>query len=195
MSSRMRRGTCSKLSQNNSTIAAIMRLSATGPGRFSSRLMLGCEHRSSPLSGSRPTAILNAGSDLSASQSIAVGIARRDQHRPIADHLGKPVQYPVGIAPVFDAIGQALCDPQPLLDRGQQQYPRVRGHPAAVEGQVHRLARDRWQARQNPRTFVHGGRKLRWLQLVRLLHPNHTWNQWVMSLPPARSGGLTNYPG
>src|SRR3954462_13636136 len=45
MSSRMRRGTCSKLSQNNSTIAAIMRLSATGPGRFSSRLMLGCEHR------------------------------------------------------------------------------------------------------------------------------------------------------
>ena len=126
---------------------------------------------------------------------ITVGIARRDQHRPIADHLGKPVQYPVGIAPVFDAIGQALCDPQPLLDRGQQQYPRVRGHPAAVEGQVHRLARDRWQARQNPRTFVHGGRKLRWLQLVRLLHPNHTWNQWVMSLPPARSGRLTNYPG
>jgi hypothetical protein len=70
---RSRRGTWSKLSQNNSTIAAIMRLSAVGPGRFSSRLMVGCEHRSWPLSGSRPTAILKAGSDLSASQSLPSG--------------------------------------------------------------------------------------------------------------------------
>jgi hypothetical protein len=31
--------------------------------------MVGCEHRSAPLSGSRPTAILKAGSDFSASQS------------------------------------------------------------------------------------------------------------------------------
>jgi hypothetical protein len=69
----MRRGTAAKLSQNRSTIAAIMRLSAVGPGRFSSRLMVGCEHRSSPLSGSRPTAILNAGSDRSASQSLPSG--------------------------------------------------------------------------------------------------------------------------
>ena len=42
-------------------------------GRFSSRLMVGCEHRSSPLSGNRPTAILNAGSALSASQSLPSG--------------------------------------------------------------------------------------------------------------------------
>jgi len=46
---------CSKLSQNTSTIAVIMRLSAVAPGRFSSRLMVGCEHSSRPLSGSRPT--------------------------------------------------------------------------------------------------------------------------------------------
>ncbi len=72
-SSRMRRGTASKLSQNNSTIAAIMRFSAVAPGRFSSRLMIGCEHRSSPPSGKRPTAILKAGSDLSASQSLPSG--------------------------------------------------------------------------------------------------------------------------
>ena len=69
----MRRGTASKLSQNNSTIAAIMRLSAVAPGRFSSRLMLGCAHRSSPLCGKRPTAILKAGSDLSVSQSLPSG--------------------------------------------------------------------------------------------------------------------------
>jgi hypothetical protein len=65
--------TWSKLSQNNSTIAAIMRLSAVALGRFSSRLMVGCEHKSSPLSGIRPTAILKAGSDLSASQSLPSG--------------------------------------------------------------------------------------------------------------------------
>jgi hypothetical protein len=69
----MRRGTSAKLSQNRSTIAAIMRFSAVAPGRFSSRLIVGCEHRSSPLSGSRPTAILKAGSDLSASQSLPSG--------------------------------------------------------------------------------------------------------------------------
>jgi len=66
-------GTCSKLSQNNSTIAAIMRLSAAGPGRFSSRVMVGWEHRSAPVSGSRPTAILKAGSLRSTSQSLASG--------------------------------------------------------------------------------------------------------------------------
>jgi hypothetical protein len=72
------------------------------------------------------------------------------------------VPYPFRRARVLDAIGQPLGDPQPLLDRRQQQYPGVRGHQAAIEGQVHRLTRDRWQTRQNPRTFVHGGRELRW---------------------------------
>jgi hypothetical protein len=37
------------------------------------RLMVGCEHRSAPLSGSCPTAILMAGSDLSASQLLPSG--------------------------------------------------------------------------------------------------------------------------
>ena len=66
-------GYCSKLSQNNSIIAAIMRLSAVALGKFSSRLIVGCEHRSSPLSGNRPTAILKAGSAFSASQSLPSG--------------------------------------------------------------------------------------------------------------------------
>jgi hypothetical protein len=43
-------------------MAAIIRLRAVIGGRFSSRHMVGCEQRSSPLSGGRPTAILNAGS-------------------------------------------------------------------------------------------------------------------------------------
>jgi hypothetical protein len=40
------------------------------PGRFSSRHMVGWEHRSAPFSGSRPTAILKAGSERSESQSL-----------------------------------------------------------------------------------------------------------------------------
>ena len=66
-----RRGTSSKLSQNSSTIAAIIRFSAIGPGRFASRHMVGWEHKSAPRSGSRPTAILKAGSARRASQSLA----------------------------------------------------------------------------------------------------------------------------
>ena len=118
---------------------------------------------------------------------VAVGIARRDQQRAVANHLGQPMPHPFRLARVLDAIGQAFGDPQPLLDRRQQQYPGVRGQPAAVEPDMHRLARDRWQTRQNPRTFVHGGRELRWLRLIRLRQPNHTRIQRFMSLPPALS--------
>jgi hypothetical protein len=54
-----------------SNIASTMRMSAVGPGRFSSRDMAGCEQSSVPVSGKRPTAILNAGSSRKASQSLA----------------------------------------------------------------------------------------------------------------------------
>jgi len=39
-------------------------------------------------------------------------------------------------ARVLDAIRQALGDAEPLLDRRQQQYPGVRGQPAAVESDM-----------------------------------------------------------
>ncbi len=126
---------------------------------------------------------------------VAVGIARRDQQRPITDHLGNLVHYPFRIARVFDAGGQAFGDLEPLFDRCQQQYPGVGGQPAAVKSGMHRLARDRWQTRKNPRTLVHGGRELRCLRLIRLQQPNHTRNQRFISLPPAPSRHLMNYSG
>jgi hypothetical protein len=58
---------------------------------------------------------------------VAVGIARRDQQRAVANDLGKPVQHPFGIARVFDAGGQPFGDLEPLFGRRQQQYPGVRG--------------------------------------------------------------------
>jgi hypothetical protein len=50
-----------------------MRMSVVFVGRFSSRDMVGCEQSWAPVSGSRPTAILNAGSSRNASQSLASG--------------------------------------------------------------------------------------------------------------------------
>jgi hypothetical protein len=44
---------------------------ATVDGAFSSRDMVGCEHKGSPLSGAWPTAILKIGSYRSESQSSA----------------------------------------------------------------------------------------------------------------------------
>ena len=126
---------------------------------------------------------------------VAVGIARRDQQGAIADHLGQPVQHPLRVAPVFEASRQALGDLEPLLDRRQQQYPGVRGQPPAVKGDMHRLARHRWQTRQNPRTFVHGGRELRWLRLIRLQQPNHTRNQRFIPLPPSLLASPMNFSG
>jgi hypothetical protein len=126
---------------------------------------------------------------------IAVGIARRDQQGAVSDHLGQRMPHPFRRARVLDAIGQPLGEPKPLLDCRQQQYPGVRGHQAAIKRQVHRLARDRWQTGQNPRTFVHGGRELRCLRMIRSEKPNHTRIQRLMSLPPALSRHSVNFPG
>ena len=92
---------------------------------------------------------------------VAVGIARRDQQGAVADHLGKFVPHPLRVARVFEAASQPLGDLEPLLDGRQQQDTGVRGEPSAVETDMHRLAGDGWQTRQNPRTFRHGGRELR----------------------------------
>jgi hypothetical protein len=97
---------------------------------------------------------------------VAVGIARRDQQGAEADHLGQRMPHPLRRTRVLDAISQTFGDPKPPLGCRQQQYPGVRGHQAAVKRQVHRLARHRWQTRQNPRTFVHGGRELRCPRLI-----------------------------
>ena len=71
MSSVIAAGGAGKERQKTSTKAAVMRATSTRDGAFSNRLMVGCEHRSRPLSGARPTASLKRGSPRSASQSSA----------------------------------------------------------------------------------------------------------------------------
>jgi hypothetical protein len=126
---------------------------------------------------------------------IAIGIARRDQQGAVADHLGKLVPHPFRITRVFNAGGQPFGDLEALLDGCPQQDPGVRGQPAAVESHMHGLAHHRWQARQNFRSFRHGGGELPWLRLIRFQQPNHTRNQRFIVLPPAPSCAPVNYPG
>ena len=57
MSSVIAAGGAGKERQKRSTSAAVMRATSMRDGAFSSRLMVGWEHRSRPLSGARPTAI------------------------------------------------------------------------------------------------------------------------------------------
>ena len=69
--------------------------------------------------------------------------------------------HPLRITPVFEAGGQPFGYFEPLLDRRQQQDTGIRSQPPAVETDMNRFACYRWQTRQNPRTFRHGGRELR----------------------------------
>lgn len=60
--------------QNNATVPIIiMRFNPAGPGRFSGRVMVGCEQSLPPVSGNRPTAILETGSWRSKPQPLAPG--------------------------------------------------------------------------------------------------------------------------
>jgi hypothetical protein len=68
----------------------------------------------------------------------------------IADHLGQFVPHPLRVARIFETGRQPFADLEPLLDGGQQQDAGVRGQPAAVKPDMHRLTRHRWQTWQNP---------------------------------------------
>src|SRR5258705_6756826 len=70
MSSVIADGARRQLSQNPSTSAAISRAISTFDGAFSSRDMVGCEHKGSPLSGAWHTAILKIGSTGSALRAV-----------------------------------------------------------------------------------------------------------------------------
>ena len=88
---------------------------------------------------------------------VGVGVTGDDRQGAEPDHLGEAVGDPLGIARILDAAGEALGNPQPPVDLGQQQDPGIRGQLPAVEGNIDRLAADRWKARQNPRNLPHGG--------------------------------------
>ena len=136
----MRRGTWSKLSQNRSTIAAIMRLSAVGAGQVFQPADGRLRAQIGTAFGQPPDRHLEGRVTAQRVAVVAVGIARRDQQGAVADHLGQPMPHPIRITRVFEAGGQPFGDPEPLLDGRQQQDPGIRGQPAAIESDMHRLA-------------------------------------------------------
>ena len=90
MSSVIAGGGDAKERQKRSTRAAVMRPTSLLDGAFSSRLMVGWEQRSRPLSGARPTASLNSGSARRSSQSSASSYPHaiaNMRKRSIADRL------------------------------------------------------------------------------------------------------------
>ena len=74
---------------------------------------------------------------------VGVGVARGDHQRAKADHLGQPMAHPLRRPRILDAARQALGQAEPPLDLRQHQHPGIRGQPAAVEGDMYRLAADR----------------------------------------------------
>jgi hypothetical protein len=107
--------------------------SEPGPGRFSSRHMVGWEQIPSPRSGSRPTAILRAGSGAQRVIVVGIRVAGRDQERPKADHLCELMLLPRGRARILDAAGQVLGRAEAALDLREEQNIAVRGQPPGVE--------------------------------------------------------------
>jgi hypothetical protein len=105
------------------------------------------------------------------------------------------VPDPLRVARVFQARRQPLGDLEPPFNRRQQQYSAIRGQPAAVETDMHRLAGNGWQTRQNPHSLIHGGRKLRRPRLDPAWQPNHTRNQRVNPLPPPLSANPDEFSG
>ena len=142
MSSTMRRGTCSKLSQNTSTIAAIIRLSAVGPGRFSSRLMvevfcdsfeqvprrivLDIDDTEDPVHGQQQLALFNAYYDSPCFQPIHIFEARpanRWQSSCVPARR-RTKRWSAGSAPRHPAVSTSTGPTVHILVRGDSHYGR-----------------------------------------------------------------------
>jgi hypothetical protein len=134
----------------------LIRLRAVGPGRFSRRLIVGCEHRSWPLR-QPPDRHRERAIGVECVAIVAVGIAHRDRQGAIADHLGQVVPHPVRVARVVEARRQPFGDLEPLLDGRRQPDAGIRSEPPAIETDRNRLAAERWQTRHNPRPSALAG--------------------------------------
>ena len=146
----------------------VIRAVSMRDGIFSNRLMVGWEHRSWPLSGARPTASLNSGSQRKVSQSSAsspgsgfagpkTGSAAGDGQHPEAQHPGEPVGDQRRIASVTEAAGQKPGQAESAFRLAQQHQSAIRGDQASVEGRRHFLAPHGWKIDGKRGIVGHGG--------------------------------------
>ncbi len=126
-------------------------------GAFSQRETVGCEHKSVPVSGSRPQASLNAGSERRKSKSLAVLVAAGDRQPARSQHILDRVRDVRGIARIGNQSGERSGEGAPPLGKGEQHDAAVRGKPAAIERGCDFLARHRWQGEGGRGIFGHDG--------------------------------------
>src|SRR6202035_129256 len=113
---------------------------------------------------------------------------------PMADNLRQTGPPPLGSTRTLDAVGQPIGDPEPLLDRCQQQYSGVRGSrrrrtppEPACPRPLESPAESPYDRAWRPRTPA---------SVLRLpQQQNHTRIQPLVSRPPAPSTSPMNYPG
>ena len=125
---------------------------AIASGVFSSRESVGWLIRSTPVSGARSQAILNAGSVFSVSMSCrrraclqhdAILVAGRDHHHARAVHVGVGVRDQQRIAPVGDVFGDHAGDVEAPFDLAQGDQAAVGRQVACITLGCERFARDR----------------------------------------------------
>ena len=150
-------GGAGKLRQKMSTRAAVMRATSMRDGAFSSRLMVGWEHRSRPLSGARPTASLNEGIAAQGVAVVGILISAGDREHAEAKHRRQRVDHPLRVAPLPDATRQRLGQAEPAFGPAQQDQPAVGRDQPALEIGGHFLASDGWQIERQKDIFGHGG--------------------------------------
>ena len=138
-------------------MAAIKRAISIFEGAFSSRDIVGCEHRGSPLSGGLAHRHLE---DRIVAQRIAivgVFVAGRDREHPKPQHLRQRVLDAFGLAPVPDARSQPVGQAKLPLHAAQQKNARVRRKLPAIEAHAQFLARNRWKIEWKWIIFAHDG--------------------------------------
>lgn len=73
---------------------------------------------------------------------VGIRVAGGDHERAKANHLGQPMAHPLGCPRILEAHGQPIGKAEFALDVHEHQDTGVRGQPSAVEGDMHRLARN-----------------------------------------------------
>ena len=113
-------------------------------GAFSQREIVGCEHKSAPVSGSRPQASLKRIGPQKV-EIVAVWIAAGNRQHARSEHILDCVRDMRRVARIIDQGGKRSGYRPAALSKRKQDHATVRGKTAAIECGCDFLAADGWQ--------------------------------------------------
>src|SRR5215475_8783769 len=125
-------------------------------GAFSQRDMVGCEHRSSPLSGSA-AGQLEGGVKAQPIEIVGILVAAGDCQNASPQNLRQPVHKPQRITWISDHRRKLLGDREPPFGLRENHHPTVRGDPSAIERSCDLLAGNGWKGERKEPIVGHGG--------------------------------------